>query len=55
MKVLTGWISRMLWAMTFWLFVAIKVAGTTFATWSWWWVLFPPIPAVSLLVRHFGL
>lgn len=37
------------------LFIAIKLAGTSFAAWSWWWILLPIVPILSLLVRHWGL
>lgn len=41
--------------LCFWFFVAVKIAGTTFAAWSWWWLLCTPVPVLSLAVRHFGL
>lgn len=44
-----------IWFFSFWGFVAIKVAGTTFAAWSWLWLFLPIVPAFSLAVRHFGL
>lgn len=43
------------WGLTFWAFVVIKVAGHTFAAWSWWWVLLPVVPCIGALVHHFGL
>jgi hypothetical protein len=42
-------------AVSFWVFIAIKVAGSSLAAWSWWWVLFPVIPCIGLLVERFGL
>lgn len=42
-------------ALSFWFFVAIKVAGHSFADWSWWWLLLPQVPAFSLCVRALGL
>lgn len=39
----------------FWGFIVVKVAGHTFALWSWWWVLLPIVPWLSLLVTRFGL
>ena len=44
-----------LWAIAFWVFVAIKLAGTSLAGWSWWWVLLPMIPDLSMLVKRFAL
>lgn len=41
--------------LNFWFFVAVKVAGITFAAWSWWWLLMTPVPTLSLLVKYFGL
>jgi hypothetical protein len=45
----------LLWAVNLWLFIAIKVAGTSYAAWSWWWLLMPYVPNMSLAVRHYGL
>lgn len=39
----------------FWSFIAIKLAGTSLALWSWWWILLSPVPLISLLVQHFRL
>jgi hypothetical protein len=36
-------------------FVAIKVAGMTFAAWSWWWLLMPEVPVASIFVQKWGL
>jgi len=36
-------------------FIAVKLAGTSFAAWSWWWLLMPLVPTLSLAVRHFSL
>lgn len=44
-----------LWAVAFWAFIAIKVAGTSFAAWSWWWLLLPVVPLMSLVVVRMGL
>lgn len=41
------------WLLCF--FVAVKLAGTSFATWSWWWFLAPLVPELSLVVRHYNL
>ena len=43
------------WCLVFWSFIAIKVAGTSLAAWSWWWMLLPVIPIFGLFVKHFGL
>lgn len=42
-------------ALPFWAFIVVKVAGTSFAAWSWWWVLLPIVPWIGLVVKHFGL
>lgn len=39
----------------FWAFIAIKVAGTSLASWSWWWLLMPVIPVIGLFVQRMGL
>ncbi len=39
----------------FWLFIGIKLFGTSLATWSWWWILLPLIPLLSLLILKLGL
>lgn len=41
--------------LCFWFFIAVKVAGHAFAAWSWWWVLFTPVPVLSLAVKALGL
>lgn len=43
-----GWI-------LFWGFVVVKVWGTSFAAWSWWWLLMVIIPWLALGVKHFNL
>jgi hypothetical protein len=48
-------VPTILWSLSFWAFVAIKVAGTSLAAWSWWWILIPPIPVVGLFVARYGL
>jgi hypothetical protein len=45
----------LVWFFSFWSFVAIKVAGTSFAAWSWFWILLSIVPIFSLAVKHFGL
>lgn len=37
------------------MFVVIKVGGTAFAHWSWWWLLLPIVPDLVVILRHFGL
>lgn len=44
-----------IWIVSFWTFIAVKLAGVSFADWSWWWVLMPQIPIVSLVTRGLGL
>ena len=41
--------------LCFWSFIAIKVAGSSLAAWSWWWLLMPVVPVLSLLVVRMGL
>lgn len=41
--------------LLFWGYFAVKFVGTTFAVWSWWWLLLPIVPWLSLLIAHFGL
>lgn len=42
--------------LLFWGFIVVKVAGHTFAAWSWWWVLMPIVPWLSLLlITYWGL
>ncbi len=36
-------------------FIAVKIAGTAFASWSWWWVLLTIVPWLALVARHSGL
>ena len=36
-------------------FIAIKLAGTSLAGWSWWWLLLPIVPVLSLVVKRIGL
>lgn len=43
------------WSLLFWGFIAVKVWGVTFATWSWWWVLLPILPWMGLMVQRLGL
>ncbi len=49
----TGW-DRFGW-LILWAFVAVKVAGTSLAAWSWWWVFLPIVPLLGLLVAKAGL
>ncbi len=51
MKELSGWI----WALLFWGYITVKVVGTSFAAWSWWWLLVPIVPWLSLGVKAYGL
>ena len=48
-------VTTLLWMLTFWGFVAVKIAGTSLAAWSWWWILLPIVPMLSLLVVRLGL
>ena len=50
MKTLLGWIGTIL----FWGFIAVKVWGTTFAAWSWWWLLLTIVPWAWFLFVHLG-
>ncbi len=42
-------------ALIFGFFIAVKVGGTSLAAWSWWWLLLPIVPVLSLLVTRWGL
>jgi predicted ABC-type sugar transport system permease subunit len=42
-------------ALVFGGFIAVKLAGTSLAAWSWFWLLLPIVPVLSLVVKHFGL
>lgn len=42
-------------SLFFWGFVVIKVSGTSFAAWSWWWMFLPVVPVLGLVVKHFRL
>jgi hypothetical protein len=55
MSTFTAQLCSLVHTLSFWVFIAIKVAGTSFAAWSWWWLLFPVIPFVGLFVERFGL
>lgn len=46
---------QLVFVLSLWFFVAVKVAGTSFASWSWWWVLLSLVPNLSLVVTHFRL
>lgn len=48
-------IVRLIYFISFWSFIAIKVAGSSFAAWSWWWILLPIVPFFGLFVQHMGL
>lgn len=41
-------------AFLFWGYIVIKAWGTTFAAWSWWWVLLPFVPWLWLLLVKVG-
>jgi hypothetical protein len=36
------------------MFLVVKLAGTAFAHWSWFWVLLPIVPDVVLICRKLG-
>ena len=46
---------QFLWVLSLLVFIAVKVAGTSLAAWSWWWLLLPPVPLIGALVVHLGL
>lgn len=48
-------IINLLGALMFWGFIVIKTWGTSFAAWSWWWVLFTLVPWIGLAVQRLGL
>ncbi len=47
--------TNVLYTVVFGGFIAIKLAGTSLVAWSWWWLLMPIVPVLSLAVKHFGL
>lgn len=50
-----GRLGKFLWVLCLLTFIAIKLAGTTLAAWSWWWILLPPVPLIGAVVVHLGL
>lgn len=43
------------WGVFAAIFVAVKLAGSSLAAWSWWWLILPIVPDLALLVRHWNL
>lgn len=43
------------WPLTFWMFVAGKLVSATFAAWSWWWVIFPLVPILGIVIEKLGV
>lgn len=53
---MTTSVIRIFGVLCFWGFIGVKLGGTAFATWSWWWVLFAPAPVLGVLgTRFLGL
>lgn len=48
-------IIRFVHFFTFITFIAIKVGGTAFAAWSWFWLLMPAAPVFYLLLSRLGV
>jgi hypothetical protein len=46
---------RLVLGLMFWGFIVVKAWGTSFALWSWWWMLIPIVPWMGLLVERWGL
>ncbi len=46
---------EILGGLCFWGFIAVKLAGTSLAAWSWWWLLMPIVPIFGLIVERVGL
>jgi hypothetical protein len=44
-----------LWTLSFWAYVMIKVWGTLFAAWSWWWLLLPFVPELYAIFAKAGI
>lgn len=44
-----------IFSLIFWWFLIVKIAGTIYAAWSWWWILLPIVPVVGQLVARYGL
>lgn len=51
MKFLIEFTMTLVW----WSFLIIKIWGTAFAAWSWWWVLLPIVPWLWRLLNAGGL
>lgn len=53
MKAIVEWIGSMCATLVWFGFPIIKIWGTTFAAWSYWWMLFPIVPWLhyALIVR----
>lgn len=37
------------------MFILVKVGGSALASWSWWWIFFPIVPDLVLILRKLGL
>lgn len=48
-------ITSLFWGLVFWGFVAVKLVGVSFATWSWWWLLVPIVPWLGLIAQRWAL
>ena len=48
-------ILTIIWSLSFWGYIAVKVAGTSLVAWSWWWLLMPVMPILGLAVQRLGL
>jgi hypothetical protein len=47
-------VGQFLYGVVFAAFIAIKVAGAALAAWSWWWLLFPLVPVMALVLGKMG-
>lgn len=36
------------------IFILVKLGGSAFASWSWWWVFVPIVPCLVLLLQRLG-
>lgn len=48
-------IPSLVYFLIFWGFITIKMVGTSLAAWSWWWLLLPIVPVLSIFVQRLGL
>lgn len=48
-------VSVSFYGLLFWIFVIIKIGGTSLAAWSWFWILLPIVPVITLFLNKMGV